>query len=261
VNSRVVVPLSPADLQRERPNLERGSVAAEGVTGLALGACCEVELVFPSGEKLTVPARAVFATGTGTVFAFDGVDRAALTRHLAAPPAEPAQGALAGAAINPGTEPGPEVEAEPGTALADDDAEATDAHAASVHERLRGLPIVEQLRVARDGSITERVALERLYGKVVWEALLRNNRITVPEIIRLAKMGTMPRPLLELIVSNHAWLQVPQIRRALLGNPRLSHEMVSKVLQLLPRDELKVVPQTTAYPASVRMAAKAMLGR
>jgi hypothetical protein len=74
-------------------------------------------------------------------------------------------------------------------------------------------------------------------------------------------MGTMPRPLLEVIVGNPAWLQVPQIRRALLANPRLSADMVHKVLALLPRDELQVVPQTTAYPAAVRLAAKAMVKR
>jgi hypothetical protein len=121
--------------------------------------------------------------------------------------------------------------------------------------------VVEQLRMARDGSATERVVLERLYGKTVWEALLRNARITVPEVARLAKMGTMPRPLLELIVGSPAWLQVPQIRRALLGNPRLSQDMVLKVLSALPRDELKVVPQITAYPPAVRLAAKAMVKR
>jgi hypothetical protein len=37
--------------------------------------------------------------------------------------------------------------------------------------------------------------------------------------------------------------------------------MVQKVLQLLPRDELKVVPQITAYPPAVRMAAKGMVKR
>ena len=78
---------------------------------------------------------------------------------------------------------------------------------------------------------------------------------------RLARMGTMPRPLLELIVGNAAWLQVPQVRRALLSNPRLPQDAVQKVLQLLPRDELQLVPQVTAYPAAVRMAAKAMAKR
>ena len=231
--SRVRVTLTAADLERERPNLERGSVVAAGVTGLARGAFCDVELVLPWGEPVTLPARAVLATDASTVFAFEGHDREALGRRLAArAPAPP-----------------------------DDREEQEGASAASVQARLRGLPVVEQLRVAREGSLTERVVLERLYGKSVWEALLRNTRLTVPEVIRLARMGTMPRPLLELLVGNPAWLQVPQIRRALLANPRLSQDMVHKVLGLLPRDELLLVPQITAYPPAVRMAAKALARR
>jgi hypothetical protein len=240
----VVVTLAAADLERERPNLERGSVVAAGVTGLQRGAFCEVELVFPSGERATFPARAVLTTDAATVFAFDAFDRAALARHLAAPPSAPAA-----------------VAADEGEAAAAADDGEERAPSGGVHERLRGLPVVEQLRVARDGTLEERVALERLYGKVVWETLLRNTRLTVPEVARLAKMGTMPRPLLEIIVGNPAWLQNSLVRRALLTNPRLSPDMVQRVLALLPRDELKLAPQITAYPPAVRMAAKTLLKR
>jgi hypothetical protein len=252
VRRLVVVTLTPAELERERSNLERGAVAGPGVDGLDRGTLCDVALVFPSGERLVVAARAVLATATTSAFAFDAWDREALARHLAPAPA-PAPPAPAPADA---TEPLellgllPE-EAEPPQ-------EEPPTH---LHERLRGLSVVEQLRVARDGPLTERILLERLYGKTVWEALLRNSRVTVPEVARLARMGTMPRPLLELILGNPSWLQVPQIRRALLSNPRLSPDMVQRVLLLLPRDELQLVPQITAYPAAVRMAAKGLARR
>ncbi|MBK9517619.1 MAG: hypothetical protein IPO09_09745 [Anaeromyxobacter sp.] len=239
MHPRVVVTLTAADLERERPNLTRGSVVGAGVAGLARGAFCDVDLVFPSGQRLTVPARAVLTSDTGTVFAFEAFDREALVRHLAAPA--------------PAPEPAPfDEEVEGGR---------EDHAPANVQERLRGLSVAEQLRVARGGSVTERVVLERLYGKIVWEALLRNTHVTVPEVARLARLGTLPRPLLELIVGNPAWLQVPQVRRALLANPRLTPDMVHKVLALLPRDELQLVPQITAYPAAVRLAAKALVKR
>ena len=231
MRSRVPVSLGVADLDRERPNLERGSVLAAGVTDVPVGACCELALSFPSGETLAVDARAVLATGTGTVFAFEGVDRAALARCLSG--------------------------GSPAAAPGERDREDV-AAPRNVVERLRGLSTNEQLRVAREGSQTERVVLERIYGKAVWEALLRNAHLTVPEVARLARMGTMPRPLLELVVANPAWLQAPPVRRALLSNPRLAPEQVHKILALLPREELKLVPQNTAYPATVRTAAKAM---
>jgi hypothetical protein len=242
VRLRVTITLSAADLERERANLGRGSVVGPGVDGLDRGAHCDVELVFPSGQRMVLPARAVLATAATAAFAFDSWDREALGHHLAA--------------TAPAQQPPPAPEPE-----SDDDPLDAEAAPASVQEKLRGLSINEQLRVARDGTITERIVLERLYGKVVWEALLRNTRVSIPEVARLAKMGTMPRPLLELIVGNPAWLKVPQVRRALLANPRLSPDMVNRVLQLLPRDELQLVPQITAYPAGVRMTAKGMLKR
>ena len=138
----------------------------------------------------------------------------------------------------------------------DDDASPRRLH---LHARLRGLTVVEQLRVARDGELHERIALERIYGKAVWEALLRNHRVTAPEVARIAKMGTLPRPLLEVIVSNGAWLGIPEVRRALLANPRLAADHIPRILRHLGKAELKLVPNQTAYPLAVRDAAKRLL--
>ena len=140
----------------------------------------------------TQPGLPAGVTAMAGDMAEAGQRAATLVRHLAAPA--------------PAPEPAPfDEEVEGGR---------EDHAPANVQERLRGLSVAEQLRVARGGSVTERVVLERLYGKIVWEALLRNTHVTVPEVARLARLGTLPRPLLELIVGNPAWLQVPQVRRA-----------------------------------------------
>ena len=151
-------------------------------------------------------------------------------------------------------------------AAADSDADAAadaeiarDPTARNVFERLRHLTIVQQLKVAREGEVHERMALERMYGKTVWEAILRNPRCTHPEVARIAKMGALPRPMIELIVGNTAWLRSPEVRRALLSNPRLSPDQIPRILRLLPKHELKILPNQTAYPAAVRDVARRML--
>ena len=131
--------------------------------------------------------------------------------------------------------------------------------ARNVHERLRGLNLAAQIKMAVSGELHERIVLERLYGKNVWETLLRNPRLTPPEVSRIARYGSLPRVLLELIVANNTWLQVPEIRRALLSNPRLAVDQVIKVLRLTPKHELKLAAIQTAYPATVRNAAKQLL--
>jgi hypothetical protein len=141
----------------------------------------------------------------------------------------------------------------------DDLPDAQRTKLAPLHERLRGLSLVEQLKKAHSSDPAERMLLERMYGKAVWEALLRNQRLTPPEVSRIARMGTLPRPLLELIVGNNSWLQVPEVRRALLSNPRLGPDQINRVLRLIPKHELKVMSTATAYPYAVRDAAKRLL--
>jgi len=121
------------------------------------------------------------------------------------------------------------------------------------------LTLVEQHKLARTGDVTERMLLERLYGKNVWETLLRNPRLTPPEVARIARMGALPRPLVELIVGNAAWLQVPEVRRALLSNPRLGTDQIMRVLRLISKVELKLAATQSTYPHAVRDVAKRML--
>jgi hypothetical protein len=131
--------------------------------------------------------------------------------------------------------------------------------ALNVHERMRGLTLVQQLKYAHNGELAERVALERIYGKAVWEALLRNPRLTPPEVARISRMGTLPRPTIEQILGNGAWLAVPEIRRALLTNPRLGVDQVMRIVRLMTKPELKLTTTQTAYPAAVRECARKLL--
>jgi hypothetical protein len=133
--------------------------------------------------------------------------------------------------------------------------------ARNVHERVRELNGIERRKLALTGELSERMALERAFGKEVWEPLLRNPKLSVGEVTRLARKGTMPRPLLEQIVQNTAWLRVPQVRRALLANTRMDQAMIRRVLRVTPAPELRLVPRQTAYPMAVRNIAKSMIAR
>src|SRR5262249_10463850 len=149
--------------------------------------------------RLLLLARVVFANDAGTGLALEGFGptvRERLETFMSALPA-------------------PELEPEP-------EFPPHDPLPKNVHERLRGLSVVEQHKVAREGETHERMVLERLYGKSVWEPLLHNPRLTFPEVARIARMGALPRPLIELIVGNGTWLKSPEVRRALLANPRLA---------------------------------------
>jgi hypothetical protein len=219
-----------AALERELDsNLRIGGAFFRGALEGAAGSACEIVLVHPDdGSTLALPGRVVSIVPGGAGLAFEGFDakvRRLIEEFVTPPDAGPVP------------------------------AERT----ATAQERVRGLAVPEAQRIAREGEIGERVAVERLYGKLVWKDLLENVRVTVPEVARIARMGSLPLPLLEQIVNNRSWLGAGQVRRALLTNPRLSREQAARVLASLPRHELKVVPRQTTYTAQVRELARKLL--
>jgi hypothetical protein len=76
----------------------------------------------------------------------------------------------------------------------------------NIYARIRQLHLPERQKVARQGRLSERVALERTFGGSVWEALLQNSSLTVPEVASIAKKGTLSQPLVAVIVANGGWL-------------------------------------------------------
>ena len=235
----------------EDPTLARDlSAGGVFVIGCTLGLNADCELVVIGDRELRLPGRVVFVDARGAGIEVVGFT-AALKQELAA--------LVASAA------PPPVAEA-PAAAL-EESADGTEAIsrirdvkqrevAATLHQRLRGLTLAEAVKRALSTDPTERMLLERMYGKNVWEPLLRNPRITVPEVTRIARMGTLPRPLVEVIVSNGAWIQIPEIRRALLGNGRLALDQILRVLRVMPKPELKTTGSTASYSHAVRDAAK-----
>lgn len=222
----------------------------------AIGVECDL-LVRLGDEELRLDVRvASIEPGLGVRLQLTG-DGRDLQRNLAA------LARLAGASAPTTTTGGgaaPATEdAADAVATADEETAAERRLARNVHERLRNLPVAEQLRLAHKGELHERIVLERMYGKTVWEALLRNPKLTGPEVARIARMGALPRPLLEIIVGNGGWLQIPEVRRALLANPRLALDQIVRVLRLLPKHELKLTAIQTAYPFTVRDTARRVL--
>src|SRR5688500_1603136 len=69
----------------------------------------------------------------------------------------------------------------------------------STIQRIRAMPTAEAMRLARSPDSQERIALERIHGKLAWEPLLRNPGLSIPEVLRIASMGMLPGPLIDII--------------------------------------------------------------
>ncbi len=256
------------DLKKEfTSNLIHGGTFVHGVTDVSERE--EVELVIrhpEDGGEIQFPASVVWVKegeGVGLSIKNFGPDQReeisgfmlrSLPSKLSRPPVDLPEGHPSDAAAPDALPPDP--------TSPEDDSPRRSGEAPkplNLHERLRGLSGPEQQKIAKGVNANERIVLERIYGKMVWEAILRNPQVTVPEVARIAKMGALPKHLFEVIGANTALLRVPQVRRALLGNPKTPLGLVDKVLRLAPHAELRVIPRQPGYPQSVRERARRLL--
>lgn len=261
-----------AELERDfESNLCKGRAFVAGAWGLAEREFCTLRIEHPGGgAPLCLEAEAVWVDedpasgGTGVqLVSFGGELRQALKAFVGAPSPTPSSEM---SAVSP-SRAGPDAseaywqaDAAEGDAAPGDSAEETSS-ARHLHDRIRALSLAERELVARQGSLPERVALERRFGGSVWEGLLHNPQLTSREVLRMAKSPSLPTHLVNLIVANKAWLADGAIQTALLHNPRVSGAHLDRVLRGLPQAELVRLSQQSSLRMQVRQGAKRLIRR
>ena len=243
-----------AELRRDfDDNLRKGRAFVRGVSGLTEREYCTLRIEHPEGKPaVDLRVEAVWINsdpenqGTGVQFLdFDTKAREALRAFVKGPDAiPPSSGVLS-----------------VGESGEYDAATETNPAIRNLHDRVRELSISERDTLSRQGSLPERVALERRFGSSVWEALLHNPQVTPREVVRMARSGSLPTSLVGVIVSNAAWVADPLIQSALLQNPRVSGPHLERVLRALSQSELLRISELTSQRAQVRIGAKKLIRR
>jgi hypothetical protein len=223
-------------------NLRKGRAFVSGADGLAERDRCTLKIVIPeSGAEVGLSAEAVWIGPAGIGLAFVDFDAAAKAKL-------DEMAKLAEAENDDGEE-------------RDEGNDTSDVGAAgaprrmgprNLYERMRNLTISQREEMARHGALAERVALERAFGGVVWEGLLQNPSISSAEVARIARHGTLPKPLVNIIVNNPGWLSVPEVQRALMTNPRCSGPHLERVVRSIDHHELTRLAQNCPYRSEVR---------
>ncbi|MBN1610450.1 MAG: hypothetical protein JW940_27725 [Polyangiaceae bacterium] len=242
-------------------NLCKARAFVPGASGLDARERCTLEIrVSDCDGHVSVQAEAVWSDPTGVGLELVGLDadqRAELEAFVrnTSPGDAPSEAASA-------KQGSAELE-QPVASTADDDDDAAAGRRIprNIYERIRRMNNRERDETARHGSLAERVALERTFAGAVWEALLQNPQLTQPEVARIARNGTLPKPLVTTIVANLGWLSSGEVQRALLSNPRCSGAQLDRVLRAMPQNELVRLSQHCPYRAEVRAAASRLVAR
>jgi hypothetical protein len=126
-------------------------------------------------------------------------------------------------------------------------------------DRVRNLTRTEKLLLAPKADRSERAVLAQDNDPQVLQALLRNPRITIEEVARLARLPLLSATTAELIAKTTQWATAPEVRSALVHNPRTPTPLALRLLPTLPEPEIRQIAKSTAVNQALKQAALRMV--
>jgi hypothetical protein len=186
----------------------------------ALFSPAEVTLRGPSGREARVKGTVVAPLPDGVALSFEGDPDALLAALLAAPA---------------GREPS-------GKDVSDWD-------------RLRGMSRTEKLLHAPRADRNDRLVLVQDPDPQVLYSLLKNPRLTVDEVVRVAKSAYLTYQTAELILKTAQWAANVEVKTALVHNPKTPQTFALRILPTLPEAEVKAIARGAATSMALKQAA------
>lgn len=125
----------------------------------------------------------------------------------------------------------------------------------------RELTVGERRSMARRPT---RAQVERLLldpHPLVLAQLFTCPQLTEPDVLRIVTKRPARLPAIEAVVQSSRWMARRRVRLALVLNPGCPHGVALPLVATCPRDDLKLIVQTTTISASLRTVAHELLQR
>jgi hypothetical protein len=224
---------SEEELREEyRVNLAHGALRLPTTETVALNTTLLVTLRGPRGGEAFARATAVALLPDGIALALDGDPDEQLARLLA-----------------------DSVVGEP--EAGDDTAEQRQ----NTWDRVRGLSQMEKLLLAVKADRSERATLLQDNDPRVLLSLLRNPRLTVDEVARLAKSSFFNFQVADVIVKTTQWMSNIDVRLALIRNPKTPPAFALQILPTLPESEVRAIARAGTNMALKQAALRRLQGK
>ena len=111
-------------------------------------------------------------------------------------------------------------------------------------DRIRGLTQMEKLLLAVKADRSERAMLVQDNDPRVLLSLLRNPRLTVDEVVRVAKSSYLNFQIAEVILKASQWMSSLDVRLALIHNPKTPPAFSLRILPTLPDADVRAIART-----------------
>ena len=208
----------------ERASLGVGGLLLRPAAPLPPDTPLALTLRLAGGPEVAVASRVVAALPEGLALHLEG-NPAEIVRALLAPPApEPVAG-------------------------------DEDAASGTLWEQLRGLTPPQKILLAPKADRLARALLVQESDPQVLYALLKNPRLTLDEVLRVAKSSFLSFQAAELILKTSAWIANLDVRVALIHNPKLPTPFALRILATLPEYEVRAISKGAATSMPLKQAA------
>jgi hypothetical protein len=134
--------------------------------------------------------------------------------------------------------------------------------AASVWDRVRAMSHLERRMLAPKANRSERAILAQDSDSQVLVMLLKNPRITIDEVVRVAKSAFITYQTVDVMMKTAQWNSNLDLRVALIHNAKTPQNFALRILPTLPVFEVRVVSKGAATSMALKTAAlKIIQGR
>ncbi|HEV7240745.1 MAG TPA: hypothetical protein VGQ36_16015 [Thermoanaerobaculia bacterium] len=227
---------SEEELQNEhRTNLSLGALRLPTSESVPLHATLLVTLRGPWGGEAYAKATVVAALADGIALAVDGDPDERLARLMA--------------------KPAPEIE------HVQEDTQDEPQKRESIWDRMRGLSQMEKILLAIKADRTERALLLQDNDPRVLLSLLRNPRLTVDEVARLAKSSYLTFNIADVIMKATQWMASLDVRLGLINNPKTPQAFALRILPTLPDQEVRAIARAGTSMALKQAALRKLQGK
>jgi hypothetical protein len=128
-------------------------------------------------------------------------------------------------------------------------------------DRMRTLSQMEKLLLAVKADRSERALLLQDNDPRVLLSLLRNPRLTVDEVARMAKSSFLTFQIAEVIMKAAQWMSSLEVRQALIYNPKTPPAFAMRILPTLPDADVRAIARAGTNMALKQAALRRLQGK
>jgi len=215
-----------------RANLSFGAIRLPTAESVALHTALMVTLRGPWAGEIDLRATVIAVLADGIALAVEGNPDEILDRLLA----------------RPSVDTTPEEDQPP-------------EKSQNTWDRVRGLSQMEKILLAVKADRTERALLLQDNDPRVLLSILRNPRLTVDEVVRLAKSSFLTYQIAEAIMKLAQWMANLDVRLGIIHNPKTPQAFSLRILPTLPDSEIKTIARAGTSMALKQAALRRLQGK